>query len=216
MPLGRITPHRGRRPDIIITATTNDGSMGPCAGKIAVREQQCGRQAPGRQWQQGRRLPIGGRAPHPDCRGDAVAGYYGVDLSPLLDEPSRQSQAPRQNVSQPASDPWPDSPPVMLASTEDTWGARSSPKAAASISPQAGALSASHPDRLRPGPVCHGPLLLPGRQHCLHRSLLLSGHARQAGGPMATSPGLWSPTRWAAHVQRLLGISTKGAPATAG
>jgi uncharacterized protein len=50
-----------------------------------------------------------------------VAGYYGVDLSPLLNDPAPQTQAPRQNVSQSASDPLAKFTSVMLASTEDAW-----------------------------------------------------------------------------------------------
>ncbi|KFN20674.1 neutral zinc metallopeptidase [Aeromonas bestiarum] len=51
-----------------------------------------------------------------------VAGYYGVDLSPLLSEPTTQSQPQRQEVSQPAKDPLAKFTSVMLASTEDAWG----------------------------------------------------------------------------------------------
>ena len=51
-----------------------------------------------------------------------VAGYYGVDLSPLLSEPTTQSQPQRQEMSQPAKDPLARFTSVMLASTEDAWG----------------------------------------------------------------------------------------------
>ncbi|MCP1266848.1 KPN_02809 family neutral zinc metallopeptidase [Aeromonas hydrophila] len=51
-----------------------------------------------------------------------VAGYYGVDLSPLLNEPPTQSQPQRQEMSQPAKDPLARFTSVMLASTEDAWG----------------------------------------------------------------------------------------------
>lgn len=67
-------------------------------------------------------LPLGGKGRLILIVVVMVAGYYGVDLSPLLDEPAQQSQAPRQNVSQPASDPLARFTSVMLASTEDTWG----------------------------------------------------------------------------------------------
>ena len=67
-------------------------------------------------------LPLGGKGRLILIVVVMVAGYYGVDLSPLLDEPAQQSQTPRQNVSQPASDPLARFTSVMLASTEDTWG----------------------------------------------------------------------------------------------
>ncbi|MGY4108048.1 KPN_02809 family neutral zinc metallopeptidase [Aeromonas encheleia] len=67
-------------------------------------------------------LPIGGKGRLILVVVVLVAGYYGVDLSPLLDEPAQQSQAQRQNPSQPASDPLAKFTSVMLASTEDAWG----------------------------------------------------------------------------------------------
>lgn len=67
-------------------------------------------------------LPLGGKGRLILIVVVMVAGYYGVDLSPLLDEPAQQSQTPRQNVSQPASDPLARFTSVILASTEDTWG----------------------------------------------------------------------------------------------
>lgn len=67
-------------------------------------------------------LPIGGKGRLILLVVVMVAGYYGVDLSPLLDEPTPQTQAPRQNVSQPAKDPLAKFTSVMLASTEDAWG----------------------------------------------------------------------------------------------
>ncbi len=51
-----------------------------------------------------------------------VAGYYGVDLGPLLQDPAPQSQPQRQNSSQAANDPLARFTSVMLASTEDAWG----------------------------------------------------------------------------------------------
>ncbi|HDX8340661.1 TPA: neutral zinc metallopeptidase [Aeromonas dhakensis] len=51
-----------------------------------------------------------------------VAGYYGVDLSPLLNEPASQTPPQRQEMSQPAKDPLARFTSVMLASTEDAWG----------------------------------------------------------------------------------------------
>ncbi|USV57918.1 KPN_02809 family neutral zinc metallopeptidase [Aeromonas encheleia] len=67
-------------------------------------------------------LPIGGKGRLILVVVVLVAGYYGVDLSPLLDEPAQQGQAQRQNPSQPASDPLAKFTSVMLASTEDAWG----------------------------------------------------------------------------------------------
>ena len=67
-------------------------------------------------------LPLGGKGRLILIVVVMIAGYYGVDLGPLLNEPAPQSQAPRQNVSQPASDPLARFTSVMLASTEDTWG----------------------------------------------------------------------------------------------
>ena len=72
--------------------------------------------------QQGGGLPIGGKGRLILVVVVLVAGYYGVDLSPLLDAPAQQSQAQRQNPSQPASDPLAKFTSVMLASTEDAWG----------------------------------------------------------------------------------------------
>ncbi|ATL97564.1 hypothetical protein CK910_02935 [Aeromonas sp. CA23] len=67
-------------------------------------------------------LPIGGKGRLILLVVVMVAGYYGVDLSPLLNEPTTQSQPQRQEVSQPAKDPLAKFTSVMLASTEDTWG----------------------------------------------------------------------------------------------
>lgn len=67
-------------------------------------------------------LPIGGKGRLILLVVVMVAGYYGVDLSPLLNEPTTQSQPQRQEVSQPAKDPLAKFTSVMLASTEDAWG----------------------------------------------------------------------------------------------
>ncbi|WP_281705981.1 neutral zinc metallopeptidase, partial [Aeromonas taiwanensis] len=66
-------------------------------------------------------LPIGGKGRLILLLVVMVAGYYGVDLSPLLDDPAPQSQTPRQNPSQASSDPLARFTSVMLASTEDAW-----------------------------------------------------------------------------------------------
>lgn len=66
-------------------------------------------------------LPIGGKGRLILLVVVMVAGYYGVDLSPLLNEPTTQSQPQRQEVSQPAKDPLAKFTSVMLASTEDAW-----------------------------------------------------------------------------------------------
>lgn len=67
-------------------------------------------------------IPIGGKGRLILLVVVMVAGYYGVDLSPLLSEPTAQSQPQRQEMSQPAKDPLARFTSVMLASTEDSWG----------------------------------------------------------------------------------------------
>ncbi|WP_429015793.1 KPN_02809 family neutral zinc metallopeptidase [Aeromonas hydrophila] len=67
-------------------------------------------------------IPIGGKGRLILLVVVMVAGYYGVDLSPLLSEPTTQSQPQRQEMSQPAKDPLARLTSVMLASTEDAWG----------------------------------------------------------------------------------------------
>lgn len=67
-------------------------------------------------------IPIGGKGRLILLVVVMVAGYYGVDLSPLLSEPATQSQPQRQEMSQPAKDPLARFTSVMLASTEDAWG----------------------------------------------------------------------------------------------
>ncbi|MGT4067646.1 UNVERIFIED_CONTAM: zinc metallopeptidase [Aeromonas hydrophila] len=67
-------------------------------------------------------IPIGGKGRLILLVVVMVAGYYGVDLSPLLSEPTTQSQPQRQEMSQPAKDPLARFTSVMLASTEDAWG----------------------------------------------------------------------------------------------
>lgn len=67
-------------------------------------------------------IPIGGKGRLILLVVVMVAGYYGVDLSPLLSEPTTQSQPQRQDMSQPAKDPLARFTSVMLASTEDAWG----------------------------------------------------------------------------------------------
>ncbi|WP_279462967.1 KPN_02809 family neutral zinc metallopeptidase [Aeromonas dhakensis] len=67
-------------------------------------------------------LPIGGKGRLILLVVVMVAGYYGVDLSPLLNEPASQTPLQRQEMSQPAKDPLARFTSVMLASTEDAWG----------------------------------------------------------------------------------------------
>ena len=67
-------------------------------------------------------IPIGGKGRLILLVVVMVASYYGVDLSPLLSEPTTQSQPQRQEMSQPAKDPLARFTSVMLASTEDAWG----------------------------------------------------------------------------------------------
>ncbi|MFQ2346585.1 MULTISPECIES: KPN_02809 family neutral zinc metallopeptidase [Aeromonas] len=67
-------------------------------------------------------LPIGGKGRLILLVVVMVAGYYGVDLSPLLNEPASQTLPQRQEMSQPAKDPLARFTSVMLASTEDAWG----------------------------------------------------------------------------------------------
>ena len=67
-------------------------------------------------------LPIGGKGRLILLVVVMVAGYYGVDLGPLLQDPAPQSQPQRQNSSQAANDPLARFTSVMLASTEDAWG----------------------------------------------------------------------------------------------
>lgn len=67
-------------------------------------------------------IPIGGKGRLILLVVVMVAGYYGVDLSPLLSEPTTQSQPQRPEMSQPAKDPLARFTSVMLASTEDAWG----------------------------------------------------------------------------------------------
>ncbi|MGY3910395.1 KPN_02809 family neutral zinc metallopeptidase [Aeromonas piscicola] len=66
-------------------------------------------------------LPIGGKGRQILLVVVMVAGYYGLDLSPLLSGSAPQSQTQRQEVSQPAKDPLAKFTSVMLASTEDAW-----------------------------------------------------------------------------------------------
>lgn len=66
-------------------------------------------------------LPIGGKGRLILLVMVMVAGYYGLDLSPLLSGTAPQSQTQRQEVSQPAKDPLAKFTSVMLASTEDAW-----------------------------------------------------------------------------------------------
>ncbi|ABK38453.1 KPN_02809 family neutral zinc metallopeptidase [Aeromonas hydrophila] len=75
-----------------------------------------------RQQGSGGGIPIGGKGRLILLVVVMVAGYYGVDLSPLLSEPTTQSQPQRQEMSQPAKDPLARFTSVMLASTEDAWG----------------------------------------------------------------------------------------------
>ncbi|HAU4889060.1 KPN_02809 family neutral zinc metallopeptidase [Aeromonas hydrophila] len=75
-----------------------------------------------RQHGSGGGIPIGGKGRLILLVVVMVAGYYGVDLSPLLSEPTTQSQPQRQEMSQPAKDPLARFTSVMLASTEDAWG----------------------------------------------------------------------------------------------
>ncbi|TNI17375.1 KPN_02809 family neutral zinc metallopeptidase [Aeromonas dhakensis] len=72
--------------------------------------------------QQGGGIPIGGKGRLILLVVVMVAGYYGVDLSPLLNEPASQTPPQRQEMSQPAKDPLARFTSVMLASTEDAWG----------------------------------------------------------------------------------------------
>ncbi|MCR6739288.1 zinc metallopeptidase [Aeromonas dhakensis] len=67
-------------------------------------------------------IPIGGKGRLILLVVAMVAGYYGVDLSPLLNEPASQTPPQRQEMSQPAKDPLARFTSVMLASTEDAWG----------------------------------------------------------------------------------------------
>ncbi|UNU89541.1 KPN_02809 family neutral zinc metallopeptidase [Aeromonas dhakensis] len=67
-------------------------------------------------------IPIGGKGRLILLVVVMVAGYYGVDLSPLLNEPTTQTPPQRQEMSQPAKDPLARFTSVMLASTEDAWG----------------------------------------------------------------------------------------------
>ncbi|WP_421159029.1 neutral zinc metallopeptidase [Aeromonas dhakensis] len=67
-------------------------------------------------------IPIGGKGRLILLVVVIVAGYYGVDLSPLLNEPASQTPPQRQEMSQPAKDPLARFTSVMLASTEDAWG----------------------------------------------------------------------------------------------
>ncbi|MFQ2274846.1 neutral zinc metallopeptidase [Aeromonas hydrophila] len=67
-------------------------------------------------------IPIGGKGRLILLVVVMVAGYYGVDLSPLLSEPTTQNQPQRQEMSQPAKDPLARFTSVVLASTEDAWG----------------------------------------------------------------------------------------------
>lgn len=66
-------------------------------------------------------LPIGGKGRLILLVVVMVAGYYGLDLSPLLSGSAPQSQTQRQEVSQPAKDPLAKFTSVMLTSTEDAW-----------------------------------------------------------------------------------------------
>ena len=67
-------------------------------------------------------IPIGGKGRLILLVVVMVAGYYGVDLSPLLNEPASQTPPQRQEMPQPAKDPLARFTSVMLASTEDAWG----------------------------------------------------------------------------------------------
>ncbi|WP_324043651.1 KPN_02809 family neutral zinc metallopeptidase [Aeromonas dhakensis] len=75
-----------------------------------------------RQQGDGGGIPIGGKGRLILLVVVMVAGYYGVDLSPLLNEPASQTPPQRQEMSQPTKDPLARFTSVMLASTEDAWG----------------------------------------------------------------------------------------------
>lgn len=66
-------------------------------------------------------FPIGGKGRLVLLVVVMVAGYYGVDLTPLLDQSAPPTEAPRQKVSQQNQDPLAKFTSVMLASTEDAW-----------------------------------------------------------------------------------------------
>ncbi|MGL5040367.1 MAG: KPN_02809 family neutral zinc metallopeptidase [Aeromonas sp.] len=70
----------------------------------------------------GRGFPIGGKGRLIMLVVVMVAGYYGVDLSPLMSGSAPQGLTARQEVSQPVNDPLAKFTSVVLASTEDAWG----------------------------------------------------------------------------------------------
>lgn len=96
-----------------------------------------------------------------------VAGYYGIDLTPLLTgepfpvETQTTASAPYKGTA--AEEELAKFSRVALKTTEDVW-----PRHGRKVSaPEARALHGQHLDRLRLWPVGDGPLLLSGRQEGL-------------------------------------------------
>ncbi len=142
-------------------------------------------------------LPLGGKGRLILIVVVMVAGYYGVDLSPLLDEPAQQSQTPRQNVSQPASDPLARFTSVMLASTEDTWGEIFSRSGNQYQPPRLVLYRGATQTGCGQGQSVMGPFYCPA-DSTVYIDLSSIRTCVTSSGPMATSPrAMWSPTRWA-------------------
>ena len=100
-----------------------------------------------------------------------VAGYYGIDLTPLLTgepfpvETQMTASAPYKGTA--AEEELAKFSRVALKTTEDVWN-RDLPRHGREVSaPEARALHGQHLDRLRLRPVGDGPLLLSRRQEGL-------------------------------------------------
>lgn len=100
-----------------------------------------------------------------------VAGYYGIDLTPLLTgepfpvETQTTASAPYKGTA--AEEELAKFSRVALKTTEDVWTEIFRAHGRKVSAPEARALHGQHLDRLRLRPVGDGPLLLSGRQEGL-------------------------------------------------
>lgn len=154
-------------------------------------------------------LPIGGKGRLILIVVVMVAGYYGVDLSPLLDEPSQQSQAPRQNLSEPAKDPLARFTSVMLASTEDTWGAIFSQSGSQYQPPRLVLYRGATHTGCGQGQSVMGPFYCPADSTVYIDLSFYQDMRDKLGADGDFAQGYVVAHEVGHHVQHLLGISTK-------